>query len=68
MRKDGFALISVIISFVIISLMALLITNIISTESTLSVDKFYSSKSYYSAQAGFENAKRILSKVYKWYT
>lgn len=54
MKNKGFALVSVIVAFVIISLMALFFTNIISTRGKVTVDKFNSLKSYYIAQGGLE--------------
>lgn len=53
-KDKGFALVSVIIALVIISLMAVFFTNFISTESSSSVDKYKSIKAYYIAQSGLE--------------
>jgi len=68
MKKNGFALITVIVAFVLISLLALFFTNLISIETNVAVDKYFNSKAYYTAQAGMENAKKILSEYYNWYT
>jgi hypothetical protein len=68
MRKNGFALVTVIVALVLISLLALFFTNLISIETNVAVDKYFSSKAYYTAQAGIENAKKILSENYNWYT
>lgn len=61
-NSHGFALVSVIIAFVIISLMALFFTNFISTESTLSVDKLKGSQAYYIAEGGLERALYAFNK------
>lgn len=68
MKERGFALIAVIIAFVLISLMAVFFTNIVSFESNVSVDKYLSIRAYYAAQAGIENAVKALSQVNSWYT
>ncbi len=67
MSKRGFALVSVIIAFVIISIMAVFFTSLVSVESNIATDKFSSTKAYYGAYAGFENAKYRLSLVYNWF-
>lgn len=67
MISKGFAAVNVIIALIIISLLALFFTNLISVGSNLVTDKFFSVRAYYSAQAGFENTKRILSQNYNWY-
>lgn len=53
-NNKGFALVSVIISLVVISLMAVVFTNVISLEGSLSVDKYKSTQAYYTAQGGLE--------------
>ncbi|MCX7770021.1 MAG: pilus assembly PilX N-terminal domain-containing protein [Proteobacteria bacterium] len=67
MNNRGFALVNVVVALIIISLVALLFTNLISIESNIAMDKFFSTKAYYSAQSGIENAQRILSLNYNWY-
>ena len=67
MSCKGFAIVNVIIALIIISLVALFFTNLISIQSNVAIDKFFSLKSYYAAQAGLENAKKILSQNYNWY-
>lgn len=68
MRNKGFALVTVIIGLVIISVMAVFFTSFVIKESSISVDKFFSTKSFYAAQAGVEYAKRRLSLTNAWYT
>lgn len=67
MKSYGFAIVNVIIALVIISLIAIFFTNLISLDTNLAMDKFFSSKAYYIAQSGIENAKRKLSLNYNWY-
>lgn len=55
-KQNGFALVSVVIAFIIISLMAVFFTNFISTESAISVDKLKGSQAYYIAEGALERA------------
>lgn len=66
-RNSGFALVSVIIALVIISLMAVFFTNFVSTEGSLAVDKFNGTQAYYLAQAGLEYEQRKLAEDTNWY-
>lgn len=52
--SKGFAIISVIIALIVISLMAVFFTNLVSTESVISSEKYKSIQAYYIAQGGLE--------------
>lgn len=54
MNKKGFALIGVIVAFILISLMTLYLTNLISFENSLLTDKYKSIKAFYYTQGGLE--------------
>lgn len=54
--SKGFALISVIIALIVVSLMAVFFTNLVSTESVTSTEKYKSIQAYYIAQGGLEYA------------
>lgn len=53
-NNKGFALLSVIIAFIVISLMAVFFTNFISTESVTSAEKYKSTQAYYISEGGLE--------------
>ena len=66
--ENGFALVTVIVAFVLISLMAIFLTNLVSTESSVAVEKYKSNQSFYLSESGFEYVLKKKTYDIKNYT